>query len=161
MTGGECSSVEADGLGVSTSKDHKSGSGFSPGRLTRGRPGSSNTSASSGIVLKGETSTPTALMLPNGMYRETRSTDVIDSHALEKQATARWLFERTKTECAFRLFRETKGSVVSTCDECNVRVHSYRLSMGVDKKLQYLGVCTLMHNNVSAQCAKNILWQIS
>ena len=54
---------KTDALGVSISKAHKSGSGFLPGRLTRGRPGRSKTSASAGMALKGAMSTPTALTL--------------------------------------------------------------------------------------------------
>ena len=51
--------------GVSTAKVHKSGSGFSPGRLVNGSPGRSKTSSSCGMALKGAMSTPTALMLVN------------------------------------------------------------------------------------------------
>ena len=62
MTGGE-SPVATDVPGVSTSKVHKSGSGFFPGRLTKGKPGRSKIFFSFGMPLNWPISTPTALML--------------------------------------------------------------------------------------------------
>ena len=57
MTAGESSSiVAADAPGVSTSKVHKSGSGFSPARLINGSPGRSKNSSSLGMALKDEIS---------------------------------------------------------------------------------------------------------
>ena len=52
-----------DASGVSTSKVHKSGSGFLPGRFTKGKPGRSKTFFSCGMPLNLPISTPTALML--------------------------------------------------------------------------------------------------
>ncbi len=55
--------AKTDATGVSTSKVHKSSSVFSPGRCTKGKPGRRKTSSSPVIALKGDMSTPTALML--------------------------------------------------------------------------------------------------
>ena len=68
MTDGE-SPVATDGPGVSTSKVHKSGSGFSPGRFTKGKPGRSSTSSSFFMALNAAMSTPTPLMLFKKTHR--------------------------------------------------------------------------------------------
>ena len=59
--------LATDAKGVSISKVQKSGSGFSPGRFAKGKPGRSNISSSSGVALNGAMSTPAALMLQSGM----------------------------------------------------------------------------------------------
>ena len=67
MTEGETVVIAAlDASGVSISKVHRSGSGFSPRRFDKGKPGRSKISASPGVALKGAMSTPTALMLEGG-----------------------------------------------------------------------------------------------
>ena len=68
MVAWECLVVAADASGVSISKVHKSGSGFSPTRFTNGMPGRSKISSSLGMALKGAMSTPTALMLDGGIW---------------------------------------------------------------------------------------------